>query len=192
VSGLAQAFRQLVEALDRRGIPYLVSGSIASGIHGIYRASLGVHLVAGLPPAQAQVAEFVRELGGDFYADPEAMQDALRAERSFNLIHFATSYKFDIFPLLRDPYQQMQFSRRVVREIVLETQTLIVPVATAEDTLLMKLVWFRSGGEVSERQWNDVRGIVAVQGGSLDREYLIRWAAHLKVSDLLEEALRAS
>jgi len=190
VSGLAQAFRQLVEALDRRGIPYLVSGSIASGIHGIYRASLDVDLVAGLQPAQ--VAEFVRELGGDFYADPEAMQDALRAERSFNLIHFATSYKFDIFPLLRDPYQQMQFSRRAVREIVLETQTLIVPVATAEDTLLMKLVRFRSGGEVSERQWNDVRGIVAVQGGSLDREYLIRWAAHLKVSDLLEEALRAS
>src|SRR6516165_5563436 len=38
-----------------------------------------------------------------------------------------------------------------------------LPVATAEDTMLMKLVWFRRGGEVSERQLNDVKGIVSVQ-----------------------------
>jgi hypothetical protein len=80
----------------------------------------------------------------------------LRAGRSFNLIHFASSYKFDIFPLLSDSYHQMQFSRRVVRDVVVGGETLAVPVATAEDTLL-KLVWYRSGGEVSERQWNDVR-----------------------------------
>ena len=64
-----------------------------------------------------------------------------------------------------------------------------MPVATAEDTLLMKLVWYRSGGEVSERQWNDVRGIAAVQRERLDREYLRRWAAYLKVEDLLRAAL---
>jgi len=62
-------------------------------------------------------------------------------------------------------------------------------VATAEDTLLMKLVWYRSGGEVSERQWNDVRGIVAVQGQWLDRAYLAQRSAYLKVADLVEHAL---
>lgn len=85
----------------------------------------------------------------------------------------ASGYKFDVFPLRPDPYHQMQFSRRVVRDIVLERETLAVPVATAEDTLLMKLVWYRTGGE-------DAR---------LDRDYLTRWAAYLKVADLLEEAI---
>jgi hypothetical protein len=84
----------------------------------------------------------------------------------------------------------MQFSRRVVRNIVLDGEPLAVPLATAEDTVLMKLVWYRSGGEVSERQWNDVRGIVAVQGQRLDRAYLAQWAAYLKVADLVEHALR--
>jgi len=53
----------------------------------------------------------------------------------------------------------------------------------------MKLARYRAGGEVSERQWNDVLGIAAVQRQRLDREYLRRWAAHLKVGDLLEAAL---
>ena len=144
--------------------------------------------MADLHPAQA--AAFAEQLSGEFYADADMIRDALRAGRSFNLIHFASSYKFDIFPLSSDPYHQMQFSRRVVRDIVLGGETLAVPVATAEDTLLMKLVWYRSGGEVSERQWNDVRGIVAVQGPRLDREYLAHWAAYLKVADLVEHALR--
>src|ERR1039458_10381967 len=68
--------------------------------------------------------------------------DALESGRSFNLIHFASSYKFDIFPLSSDPFHQSQFSRREMRDIVLGDARLAVPVATAEDTLLMKLVWY--------------------------------------------------
>jgi hypothetical protein len=55
----------------------------------------------------------------------------------------------------------------------------------------MKLVWYRSGGEVSERQWNDVRGIAAVQRERLDRQYLNRWADNLKITDLLHIVLVA-
>jgi hypothetical protein len=117
------------------------------------------------------------------------MRGALESGRSFNLIHFASSYKFDVFPLSSDPFQQEQFSRREIREVALDGETLAVPVATAEDTLLMKMVWYRSGGDVSERQWNDVRGVVAVRQQRLDHEYLRRWAAYLRVTDLLEAAL---
>jgi hypothetical protein len=65
-------------------------------------------------------------------------------------------------------------------------------VATAEDTLLAKLDWYRLGGEVSERQWRDVLGILEVQAGSLDLDYLRKWAKELRVSDLLERALTQS
>jgi hypothetical protein len=53
----------------------------------------------------------------------------------------------------------------------------------------MKLVWFRRGGEVSERQLNDVKGIVSVQRERLDPEYLWQWAEYLAVADLVDAAL---
>ena len=58
------------------------------------------------------------------------------------------------------------------------------PVISAEDTILVKLRWYRDGGESSERQWNDLRNILKVQS-ALDLEYLTAWAGQLEVSDLL-------
>ena len=63
------------------------------------------------------------------------------------------------------------------------------PMPRAEDVVLLKLEWFRSGGEVSERQWGDVLGVLKVAGGSLDRGYLAHWAADLGLRDVLERAL---
>ena len=187
MTDFGQALLALVGALDRSAIHYLIGGSVASGIHGIYRTSLDVDLLADIHPGQ--IARLIQELGGEFYADAGMMRDALASGRSFNLIHFASSYKFDIFPLSSDPFQQSQFSRREMKDILLGGGAIAVPVATAEDTLLMKLAWYRAGGEVSERQWNDVRGIAEVQRERLDRDYLRRWAVHLLVQDLLDAAL---
>jgi hypothetical protein len=60
-------------------------------------------------------------------------------------------------------------------------------VTTAEDILLAKLAWYRSGGEVSDRQWNDIVGLLTANI-SLDSAYLQHWAARLGVTDLLEKA----
>jgi hypothetical protein len=182
-----QALNRLAEALDHTAIPYLIGGSLASRVHGVPRTTMDAALVAHIDGAQ--IPRLAKELSGEFYADPDMMRDALTAGRSFNLIHFASSYKFDIFPLSSDAFQKMQFSQRALEDIQLGTETLHVPIASAEDTVLMKLVRYRSGGEVSERQWNDVRGIVAVQRERLDREYLVKWADYLKVGDLLKSLL---
>jgi hypothetical protein len=60
---------------------------------------------------------------------------------------------------------------------------------SAEDTLLHKLGWFRSGGEVSDTQWLDALGIIKRQGGRLDLGYLRKWAPEVGVADLLERVL---
>jgi hypothetical protein len=67
-----------------------------------------------------------------------------------------------------------------------------VRVASAEDTVLQKLAWYRAGDEVSERQWRDVLGILRQGRARLDREYLDWWARELGLLELLERALRTA
>ena len=66
---------------------------------------------------------------------------------------------------------------------------ILFPVASPEDVLLAKLQWYRAGGETSERQWNDLRGILKVSGAAIDLEYLRLWAPQLGVQDLLNKLL---
>jgi hypothetical protein len=63
-------------------------------------------------------------------------------------------------------------------------------VATAEDTILAKLEWYRMSGDVSEQPWRDVLGVMKVQADRLDLAYLRQWAAQLNISDLLERAIK--
>ena len=60
--------------------------------------------------------------------------------------------------------------------------------AALRGQILAKLEWFRGGGEVSERQWTDVLGILRA-GRGLDKAYLQRGATELGVADLLARAL---
>lgn len=62
------------------------------------------------------MATLVRQLGSEFYADADMIAEALLAGRPFNVIHFASTAKFDIFPVSQDPYQQSQFERQQIAE----------------------------------------------------------------------------
>jgi hypothetical protein len=75
-------------------------------------------------------------------------------------------------------------------EMIERRQEALEGVATPEDIILAKLSWFRKGGSVSARQWNDVLGVVRIQGDRLDRAYLNDWAERLGVRELLDDALR--
>jgi len=80
------------------------------------------------------------------------IRQALQAGRTFNLIHYATSYKFDIFPLGAGPYEQAQRQRTVRKPISLAGEPpFAAPLESAEDTLLSKLIRYRAGNEEPER-----------------------------------------
>ncbi len=174
---VAQAFEQL-------GIRYLLGGSMASSVHGIYRATADANFVAAIRPIQsAPLADLVKSA---FYADTEAIRAAVISGRSFNLIHLDTMLKIDVFPA-SNLFHREQLRRRILQAIGPdEGQALYL--ATAEDTILSKLKWYREGGEVSERQWNDVLGVLKVQKQRLDASYLRQWAKNLQLTDLLDKA----
>jgi hypothetical protein len=183
----ADGLKRILEVLDVLEIPYQLVGSLASSVYGIPRTTMDVDLVADL--RTDHIKEFVSQLKADFYADPEMIKEAIARGRSFNLIHYASSFKFDIFPLQKDEYSQTQFRRREFAETRLLGDPIECAVATAEDTILSKLRRYRTGGETSERQWNDLRGILQVSGARLDLAYLNTWAPRLGVVDLLERLL---
>ena len=185
----ADGFRRLVSVLDRLGIGYMIGGSLASSVHGVPRSTNDIDIVADIRPQQ--LASWIAELKSEFYLDPpEAIEQALCAGRMFNLIHLETGYKYDFYPMPSDPYSQMALSRRREVEYALDASaTLQFYVASAEDTVLAKLSWYRAGGRVSERQWADVLDVIRIQGDRLDLVYLRRWAAALDVGGLLEEAI---
>jgi hypothetical protein len=188
MSSLAEAFATLLAILDRMDIPYEVGGSVASSAHGIPRTTLDVNLVVDLKPEQIET--FAGELQQHFYADAEQIREAFAKGRAANVIHLGSIWKFDLFPLRNDEYSRMEFSRRATRHISTDDgESIECSLASVEDTILRKLEWYRAGGEASDRQWNDLRGVTRAAADRLDLGYLHRWAAYLKVSDLVEKLL---
>ena len=95
--------------------------------------------------------------------------------------------KVDIFLPKARPFDQEQRHRTHLEVLAEGTRPFYI--ASPEDVILNKLEWYRMGGEVSDRQWNDILGVLKVQGTNLDMAYLQRWASSLRVADLLERAL---
>ena len=184
---LLAALGPLVDVFERLGVAYEIGGSLASSAHGVARATLDVDLVADLRPEHA--AALVAALQGAYYVDRGRVDDAILRRRSFNAIHLATMLKLDVFARGRRTYDAERARR--AREDSLEDRpgARRFWITSAEDIVLAKLEWFRSGGGVSERQWGDVTGVIKAQGPALDRDYLWRWAAELGVDELLERAL---
>jgi len=173
-------------ALEQLGVPYSIGGSLASSFSGEPRSTLDVDILAAL--GQSHIAPLSAALEDAFYVDRAALERAVRDRSSANVIHLGTSVKVDLFVAGGSELDDELLQRRLPVALGDEPLNRLY-VHTPEDILLQKLRWYRRGGETSDRQWRDVLGIVRVQGGRLDRQYLETGAARLGVSDLLLRVL---
>jgi hypothetical protein len=180
------ALLPVVAELRRLGVRHYICGSLASVVYGTPRATTDVDLVASLDASK--VSEFVAGLGKRYYADERMIRDAVARRSCFNVIFLPTSFKVDVFVPKDRPYDR-EAMQRIHEDQLGETgphARFFLP--SAEDVVLSKLEWYRLGDEVSERQWQDVLGVLKVNGASLDRRYLGHWAGELGVADLLARA----
>ncbi len=183
----AAALAGLAQALDAMHVPWFVSGSIASSLHGIPRSTNDVDVVADLPPQAA--AELVARLGDGYYADEAMISRAFSRSSACNLIWLATMMKVDLSPP-RFAFDHEALSRRVRSELTDGGGGhLDIFVASPEDTILAKLFWYRQGRELSARQLRDVAGIIDLRRATLDLAYLQGWAETAGIRDLLDRAL---
>ncbi len=183
-SGAERFLTQVVGALDRAAVPYMLAGSFASSHHGAPRATQDIDIV--VDPTFDSLDRFLDALkGDDVYFDADVARDEFRRRSQFNLIDRATAWKVDVIFRKGRPFSREEMSRRVPAT-VLGVQ---VFVATVEDTILSKLEWSKLGG--SERQLRDVIAILQTKGPDLDRAYIERWLDDLGVRELWERACQA-
>lgn len=183
---ILKATEFVIKTLEGLDTPYYIGGSVASSAYGFARATLDVDLIVDLK--LNNVHSLVQILQASYYIDEEMVLDAVRLRSSFNLIHLETMLKIDIFIIKDSLYAREAFNRKK-RDKLDEEQDTEYYIASPEDVIVNKLEWFRMGGNVSDRQWQDILGIMKVQGDLLDMNYLRYWTAELELSDLLEQAL---
>jgi hypothetical protein len=182
----AELLRLAVDRLDELGIPSMLTGSLASSLHGAPRATHDIDLVVDLQPTQigGLIAAFPAP---QFYLSHSAVEAAVREQSMFNLLAIDEGDKIDFWMLTDQPFDQRRFARRQRMEIGGAN----IAVSTPEDTILMKLCWARDSGG-SERQLSDIRGICDLQAATLDRGYLDSWLDPLGVREVWRAALRGS
>lgn len=170
-------------------IEYVIVGSMASAYYGVGRSTMDVDFVADV--REEHIPHLTRALRDGFYLDEEMIRNAIGRQSSFNLIHLPSMFKVYIFiPTARD-FDRRQLERRIAATIDLKEKQQVY-LLTPEDTVLDKLDWYNLGGRASDRQWQDILGVLLTQKGQLDVDYLLAGADGLDVRDLLERAFRES
>jgi hypothetical protein len=175
---------RVARAIEASGGEYFVGGSIASSLQGAPRATNDIDFVLSLPIGKVEVLK--HELGEDFELDPDMLRDALLRARTANAFFLPLVLKIDFFGRGYEPFDEAEFSRRRAVQVRPSGETLVIK--TPEDTVLRKLLWYRAGGEVSDRQWRDIQSVLRITGDDMDRAYLDAWAKRLAVDDLLHKA----
>ena len=152
----ANLFLLFTRPLNRLGVPYMVSGSVAVIIYGEPRLTNDVDLVAVL--GREHIALLSEAFPTAEFSCPPPEVIAVEAARDlrghFNIIHHETGFKADVYLSGRDPLHAWGLAR--ARRLDVEGDLLVV--APPEYVILRKLEYFREGG--SEKHVRDIRSML--------------------------------
>ena len=172
-----------VEPLNRLQIRYLVSGSVAAMLYGEPRVTHDIDLVVSLR------SENLPQLPGaypspEFYLPPVdviAIEMARERRGHFNVIHAGTGLKADFYTTNQDELHVWAF--RHARAFSVESTE--IQLAPPEYVIARKLEYYREGG--SDKHLRDIRAMLAVSEGQIDRSVLNDWIARRQLESEWEK-----
>jgi hypothetical protein len=172
---------------DDIGVDWVLGGSMASSVTGQPRATMDIDMAVRM--GLDDVRNLVNAVTPGYYASETMIREAVVKRSSFNLIRLDGVLRVDVFVLGDDPLDRRQMERRVLVEVPGADAPIRIWVGSPEDQVLRKLHWFHRGGEVSDRQWGDVLGLLKVQAATIDLADVVRTAAKLGLGDLAVRAI---
>lgn len=164
--------------LDRAGIAYMLTGSMAMMFYAVPRMTRDIDLVVECQ--DEDIDALVEAFAEDCYISAAAVRDAVNTRGMFNVIHTEMAIKADFVVRRATDYRKLEFSR----SRVVDLDGLVVTVVSPEDLILSKLDWARDSH--SESQYRDVSQLLRAVPG-LDFAYLDNWARELDVAAKLKE-----
>lgn len=171
--------RHLIGVVERLGVPYYVTRSIASMYDGEPRFTNDIDIVVDLPADR--VAEFCNAFPEqmDFYVSEEAAREAVARRDQFNILHATSGLKIDVMIPKPTPFDASRLSRRVR---IRPEPDYDAAFASPADIILKKMDFYREGG--SEKHLRDIAGVLKIQGARVDRAYIDQWATTLNLQDI--------
>ena len=170
------------DALSAVGVPFMVSGALASNFYGVPRATQDADIV--IDYKQLPLDALTARLQRDFDVDPQPGFESVTG--SLRLVARARRSAFDVelFGLTDDRHDQARFARRRFVDVLGRT----VAVPTAEDVIINKLRWFVLAKR--RKDFEDARNVIALHHAALDWPDIRQWCATLDLEAALAEAER--
>ncbi len=163
--------KRVTESLEKKNIPYMLSGSIALNAYSVPRMTLDIDIVIELH--EKQLDTFFEIFTDDFYIDHNTVKEELRQHGMFNVIDFKSGFKVDFIIKKESDFRLNEFSRRR-REPIADFEVWMV---SPEDLIISKIDWIQE--LKSDKQIADIENLLAIPG--LDMSYIRFWCRRLNL-----------
>jgi hypothetical protein len=174
----------VADALNRLGADYMLVGSFSSNLYGIPRMTKDADFVVQL--GETTVSKLVAAFGSGFQLDPQITFETITATTRYRVLHTETDFIIEFFELSGDPHDRQRFVRR--RKAAFAGGHVFVP--SPEDVIITTLRWSKAGKR--QKDVEDVQSVLAVQGNTLDLDYIRLWTDQHGTRELLERLLAAA
>jgi hypothetical protein len=178
-----ELLHHVVGALERIGLRYFVTGSMATIFFGEPRFTNDIDIVVDLPADR--IAELCAAFPApEFYLSEETVWRAVSRCGQFNVIHPSSGLKVDMMVPADSSFNQSRFTRM---KRVRPAPDFDAAFSSPEDVILKKMESYRDGG--SEKHLRDIAGVLKISGDRLDRAYITEWADRMGTSEIWETFL---
>lgn len=179
----AEILKDIVSFLDENKIPYMITGSWSSIYYGRPRASHDIDFVVVELPLEniEKTTKLFSHLPGTFMIQLDTIKEAIENGNLFQAVHLPTMLKMDFWILTSQEFDRTRFLRR--KKIKLFNR--LMEMASPEDTIIQKLIWFGKGG--TEKHLVDAAFVLQIQEKNLDFNYLNTWIKKLKLQNYYQQ-----
>jgi hypothetical protein len=183
-SDVLLALKSTVDILEKHHVAYYIGGSLVSSLYGMQQLAQDIDLVIAI--TSSQISALIADMRPNDLLSEAAIYNAVQNYGSFSTLHLETLFKLDVIIPQRTMFEQQANQRRQWH--TLDKASRLFPVSSPEDIVLVKLKHHQQAGKVPDDQWNDILGVLKVQGPHLNLAYMDQWAEHLDVANLLKQA----